>query len=462
MLDFLRKTVLTLLIILGCSTATAKDISIFVATDLHVMSPDLIVNKGTAWDKYINSSHKLEDYSVALFQNMIDSILAQMPDIVLIPGDISKDGEKVSHEYVAKELSRLTDVGIKVYVVPGNHDIGPIENALYFDGDKRYHAENITADQFAELYADFGFNGTARDENSLSYAVEPIAGLVILCIDSHTSIINPKELDWICEQAKIARANNKQVIAMMHHPIMEHFNHQKLTKYQAILTDADSIRPRLMDAGIRVVFTGHFHTTDIAMDYNENYTDSIFDITTSSKISYPMHHRCVALSEDMNKMHIKTFGQDSIEGCPGILDIAKERIANNIDRKLESYDMQSMSSIAKKAVFIHCEGNENEANGVSLIDSIPSSTFQEVPEAWNVVNSLLDDYSFFGKENQNRINDLELTIDLSHGEIENPENIEVIHTDNKKTECYNLMGQQANEMLLGIVVQNGKKYLLNQ
>ena len=126
----LKRICLTVLIILGFSSVGAKDISIYVATDLHVMAPELIVNEGSSWEKYIDSSHKLEDYSVGLFQSMIDSIMTQRPDIVLIPGDITKDGEKVSHEYVTRELSRLTAVGIKVYVVPGNHDIGYIENAL--------------------------------------------------------------------------------------------------------------------------------------------------------------------------------------------------------------------------------------------------------------------------------------------------------------------------------------------
>ena len=92
------------MIILGCGSIAAKDISIFVANDLHVMSPKLIVQEGTAWDQYIDASHKLEDYSALLFENMLDSILLQKPDIVLIPGDISKDGEKVSHEYVAEGL----------------------------------------------------------------------------------------------------------------------------------------------------------------------------------------------------------------------------------------------------------------------------------------------------------------------------------------------------------------------
>lgn len=457
----LKRICLTVLIILGFSSVGAKDISIYVATDLHVMAPELIVNEGSSWEKYIDSSHKLEDYSVGLFQSMIDSIMTQRPDIVLIPGDITKDGEKVSHEYVTRELSRLTAVGIKVYVVPGNHDIGYIENALYFDGDRRYHAENITADDFEKLYASFGYKESIRDENSLSYAVEPVDGLVILGIDSHTRKISQNSLDWICEQAKNACQNNKQVIAMMHHPIMEHFNGQTDMKSDAIIKDDENIRSRMMEAGIHAVFTGHFHTTDVAMAYNENHTDSIYDITTGSKISYPMHHRWVTISENLGRIDINTFATNSIEGHPEIADVAKKRLEKCINAKLESKGASFLSSIACKATFLHCEGNENEANGVSLIDSIPFVAFVLYPEAWYAMNSMLDDFSFFGDDNQNRANDLNFSITLSEIEIEVPESIHDIAADKNDEQSYNLWGERINRNSHGIVIQGGNKMIKN-
>lgn len=461
-LFILKRSIWTLLIILGCSSAAARNISIFVATDLHVMGPGLLVNEGSAWDNYINSTHKLEDYSVGLFQNMIDSILLQKPDIVMIPGDISKDGEKLSHEYITQELSRLTDAEIKVFVVPGNHDIGNIENALYFDGSKRYKAENITAEEFAEMYASFGYEGSVRDENSLSYAAEPVDGLVIIGIDSHSRKIGKKTLDWICEQASNAREQDKQIIAMMHHPIMEHFNGQTEMKSDAIIKDDENIRSRFMEAGIHTVFTGHFHTTDVAMAYNENHTDSIFDITTGSKISYPMHHRWATLSENLSRMEINTFATDSIEGHPEIVDVAKKRIEKNINAKLESKGVSFLSSIACHATFLHCEGNENEADGVSLIDSIPFLAFIFYPEGWVIMNSMLDDYSFYGEENQNRANDLKLNIKLQEAnfkeeeEEEVPDNIREISADQEDEISYNLMGRPIDEEIQGIVIQGGK------
>ncbi|WP_369411552.1 metallophosphoesterase, partial [Campylobacter jejuni] len=50
------------------------------------------------------------------------------------------NGEKASHEYVAKQLRRLTAKHIRVYVVPGNHDLNnPI--ARRFKGKHQYSTE---------------------------------------------------------------------------------------------------------------------------------------------------------------------------------------------------------------------------------------------------------------------------------------------------------------------------------
>ena len=230
-------------------------------------------------------------------------------------------------------------------------------------------------------------------------------------------------------------------------------------KSDAIIKDDENIRSRFMDAGIHSVFTGHFHTTDVAMAYNENHTDSIYDITTGSKISYHMHHRWVTLSEDLSRMDINTFVTEAIDGHPEVIDVAKERIEKNINAKLENKGLSFMSSVACQATFLHCEGNENEANGVNLIDSIPFVAFVLYPEAWDDMNSLLDDFSSYGENNQNRTNDLRLTIKLKEVEIEVPASISEIAVEKKNEHLYNLMGQRVEEKTHGIVIQGRKKIL---
>ena len=93
-----------------------------VIADPHVI-PASLLQPGTAADEMLSSVRKMLDLSESAFTALIDTALAYTPDLVLIPGDLTKDGEKASHEWMAEQLARLTSAGIPVLVIPGNHDI---------------------------------------------------------------------------------------------------------------------------------------------------------------------------------------------------------------------------------------------------------------------------------------------------------------------------------------------------
>ena len=108
-----------------------KTIRIVVFSDPHVMAPELLVSEGEAWTNYISGQRKMVDYSQALFDEMVAKIKDEKkPDLVLITGDLTKDGEQLSHKYVISRLDELRKVGIPTLVIPGNHDT----NAVSFDG----------------------------------------------------------------------------------------------------------------------------------------------------------------------------------------------------------------------------------------------------------------------------------------------------------------------------------------
>lgn len=331
----------------------AGDKNIFVMSDIHVMNPELLVSGGSAFDEYLATDRKLLEESEAILKTMVDTIISQHPELVLIPGDLTKDGELKSHQLVAGQLRRIADEGIQVLVVPGNHDVNN-PHALIYDGDRTEYAETVTPEQFAEIYNDFGYGGAcARDEHSLSYAFEPYDGLVVICIDAcryedntfagqgaeadvcvTDGRIKPETMQWICEQAKEANKAGKQVIAMMHHNLVEHFNMQASIAAPYVVADAASVRESFMASGIHTVFTGHFHISDIAKDYNESRTDSIYDIATGSTVTYPCPFRRVKLNADNTVMEISS---DILRRLPGEGDkyehfdvYAKEKLSGGI------------------------------------------------------------------------------------------------------------------------------------
>jgi 3',5'-cyclic AMP phosphodiesterase CpdA len=112
-------------------------LKIAVMSDIHYLDPSLMVNgaaDGAAFQTYLQYDPKLIAFSAPIFKEAVSEIVEAKPDILLIPGDLTKDGEQVSHNAVAIFLKQISDQGIKVFVIPGNHDINNPE-AVAYDGN---------------------------------------------------------------------------------------------------------------------------------------------------------------------------------------------------------------------------------------------------------------------------------------------------------------------------------------
>ena len=155
-----------------------SEYNIFVMSDIHVMAPELLVQKGTAFENYTKVDPKLLEESGEVLETVVDVVLEKKPDLVLIPGDLTKDGELVSHKLVVSILERIRTAGIPTIVIPGNHDIDNPEG-VYYQGDQTRPAERTSTEQFAQLYANYGYARpeTVRDPASLSFTCEPLEGL---------------------------------------------------------------------------------------------------------------------------------------------------------------------------------------------------------------------------------------------------------------------------------------------
>lgn len=335
---WMRLLTTLLLTTLWQSVAVAQT-KIAVITDTHVMAPDLLVNDGTAWQNKLASDRKLLDYSQTVFDYLVEKFKsgADKPDLLLLTGDLTKDGELLSHQYVATRLNELIEAGVKVYVIPGNHDIDN-SNAESYNGATTKKVSSITSEGFATLYANYGYSGTTRDPNSLSYVCEPVDGLVLIGIDSHTGALSSGTLSWVCQQAQKAYNEGKQVIAMMHHPLFPHILGADMYVSSATVSNYETVRNSLADAGVRVVLSGHFHTSDIAKDWNEELTKEIYDVNTGSTISYPCDYRVMTLSADMQTLKITTGSVTSLPDVDNFSNIAKTRLT------------ESMKKIAKKKI----------------------------------------------------------------------------------------------------------------
>ena len=313
-------------------------VKLLVFSDPHYFDPSLGTS-GAAFAAYLASDRKLIAESDAIIRAMVAQVAAEDPQVVLVSGDLTKDGEQLSHQTMAGYLAQMKAGGRKVFVVPGNHDI---ENggASSYAGDTATPVSAISASDFADIYKDFGFSDTiAQDSNSLSYVAELVPGLWLLALDSciYGDARGPMQssgrfLDgtkaWIQAQLDEAKRRGVRVMAMMHHGLVEHFANQALIFPEFVIGDRDAVAGMLSNAGVGAIFTGHFHANDITRGTPSTATKSIYDIETGSAVTYPCPYRIVDVSDDslaITTQHITSIDYD-LGGAPDFQTYAHDSL----------------------------------------------------------------------------------------------------------------------------------------
>ena len=424
------KTIFSLIAFIMVTIASA-DNKIVVVSDPHVMAPGLLENGAetqSAWTTYYAGQRKMLQESAAIFDQFIDEVIAQHPKLLLITGDLTKDGEQLSHQYVRSQLKTLQDNGIKTLVIPGNHDFGQEGNHTKFKADGTTEdVVALTISQFADFYNGYGYGaGSTIDPNgSLSYVAEPIEGLVLLGIDSHTATVETATLDWLCTKAEAARAAGKQVLAMMHHPLFPHIEGASLFISTYHVNSYETVRNALIAAGVDVILTGHFHTSDIAKDWNDDEDKAVYDINTGSLVSYPCDYRLLHYSDDLQSLKVEKASllpqgmtaDQCKEWLKGRVQAIATQAMKNKAGAAAAFITTQINNIAEFAAnlfILHADGDENtSADRAALAaayenfksDAMYNLIFQYGGIQDATIYSILDDKSYYGKSHENRTAD---------------------------------------------------------
>lgn len=176
-------TLATSLLIAMLTMTTGAQERIAVFSDPHLLSSALVSNPGQPYFDDLATNNKMTDLGPQVMQALVDTLLAIRPAAVLVPGDLTKEGEARSHADMVGYLGQLREAGIKVFVIPGNHDVNN-SNAVGYYGDNVRPENTLNSLQFAVRYADMGYNqALERDPHSLSYLAEPIDGVWLIAVD---------------------------------------------------------------------------------------------------------------------------------------------------------------------------------------------------------------------------------------------------------------------------------------
>ena len=294
------------------------NLRIAVMSDLHYLSPDMIA--GTEdFEHALNSDRKLLKESSSVLREMLERVRADKPDILLVSGDLTKDGEQECHAALAKQLQQ--DVpGLKIYVINGNHDIRNYNAKNFNTADgKAVPATRTEPEDFKQIY-DFVYSDptviatfTPAEGNKaggLSYVARPVEGLTVIAMDTcryssdntsngddehETSGAISADLEkWVIEQTAAAKARGDLVIGLEHHGLVPHFDVQPTILPMYLVNGYERIAQEYADAGMSVVFTGHMHAVDIAA-MTTKAGNTFYDIETGSALTYPCPVRFVDL-----------------------------------------------------------------------------------------------------------------------------------------------------------------------
>ncbi len=241
----------------GVSDET-KELHIAIASDLHYLSQALTDNGPLFQQVVANGDGKLMLDIEPITEAFTEQMISERPDLLILSGDLTFNGEYQSHLDLVDKLNRIEDAGIPVIVLSGNHDLR--RSAVRFEGEGYEQAESIDAPEFFSLYKDFGYDeAISRDEFSGSYVYEPCSGLRILMLDTNSRAANdfPEEsLPWVEQQLKQAKKDRAQVITVSHQNLLAH---NKLFTFGYQMSRAEKLEAIFVKYGVLGQFSGHMH-----------------------------------------------------------------------------------------------------------------------------------------------------------------------------------------------------------
>ncbi len=274
---------------------------IVLATDIHYLAEELAGNRCQSFINYVYGG----DGRVLLYSwEILDAFLADMkekdPDLILLSGDLTLNGEKASHEELASLLEELDKEGIPVLVVPGNHDINN-SHARRFSGTNSYPVDSITAEEFADIYSDFGYVAAdSRDPNSLSYLYKVDSSLWLLMLDSCQydpvnqvgGMIQSGTYKWMEPILYEAWEEGAEVITVSHHNLLEQSGVSDAFYDDCTIEHSEELLQMLSDNEVRLHLSGHLHLQ------HHMEEDDVAEVVTGSLVMAPCRYGVVDLYDD--------------------------------------------------------------------------------------------------------------------------------------------------------------------
>lgn len=287
-----------------------KKTSFWVISDTHLIA-DSLHDDGQAFSQMQKTSQGKDLYyqetALSAFVRMAEE---KKPAAIIVTGDVTFNGERVSAERFAEIFKPLTKT--KLLVLPGNHDIYD-GWAREFHGKKQYYAGQISPRMWRNIFRTSYETAVSVDNSSLAYSVQLNPDYLLILADSNdygkeesstapatAGFLGKEQRKWIKEQLQYASQNNLRVIFCMHHNL---YAHNPAVNKGYVVDDYRELRKLLAQYNVKLVFSGHIHAQNIMSPQNSCPATEVVTACFCSndqgygvvkvspkKISYTCHH----------------------------------------------------------------------------------------------------------------------------------------------------------------------------
>ena len=238
------------------------------ASDMHYMSRNLTDYGKAFTDLEDNGDGRVVRYMTEIWQAFSEEVISARPDALILSGDLTLNGEKVNHQEFAQKLAEIEAAGIRVLVIPGNHDINNPYATSYFGGSQS-SVETVTPEEFRKLYGSFGYDEAvshAPDSLSYLYILNETTWMMMLdsCIyDPDNEVdgeIKEGTLKWMEQCLREAYAQGITVIPVAHHNLQEL---SSVYREECVIRNHEEVLEMLERYLTPVFFSGHLHVQRI-------------------------------------------------------------------------------------------------------------------------------------------------------------------------------------------------------
>lgn len=333
------------------TSGAQNPVQFVVATDIHYLSKDLTDNGELFQRMLVSSDGKQVNYITEITDAFLEEVIKMHPTGLILSGDLTFNGEKKSHEELGDKLKAVSEAGIPVYVIPGNHDLNNYYASRY-QKDSLVEVDNTSPEDFKKIYSSFGLDKAIyKDEKTLSYVSEITNDVWLFMLDTNRYEFNSKSYPsepsgiigrftfaWLEKCLKEAEVKGITPVVVMHHNLLKH--NEKLF-YGYTLDGYQDVVDLFHKYHVKVNLSGHIHMQSIVSD--ETPDNTVYDIVTSALSVYTNQYGVLEVNPGVQaSYHTKPVDMEQYAKDKGLTD-------NNL-LDFEEYSYQFFTTNSHKKI----------------------------------------------------------------------------------------------------------------